>query len=105
MNSLKASRLGRGSSQIFEMIAVRAANVIYYIKLTRNALAADISQEVKGLEALEFQMTRNFDSLRQRRENDKFSGTFKGKIFNWGGRLFAIYCIFRVISVSRTVFL
>jgi hypothetical protein len=34
MNSLKASRLGRGSSQIFEMIAVRAPNVIYYIKLT-----------------------------------------------------------------------
>jgi len=60
--------------------------------------SSDLSQELKGLVALEFQMARNFDVLKTRRENDKFSGTFKGKVFNWGGRLFAIYCIFRVIS-------
>jgi hypothetical protein len=50
-------------------------------------------------------MARNFDALKERRENDKFSATLKGKIFNWGGRLFAIYCIFRVISVSHRIIL
>lgn len=59
-------------------------------------------QELEGLEVLENQMARNFEMLKERRENDRFSGTFKGQIFNWGGRLFAIYCIFRVISVSHS---
>lgn len=62
--------------------------------------ASELSQELTGLEALEVQMTRNFEALQLRRENAKFAGTLKGRIFNWGGRLFTIYCIFRVISVS-----
>lgn len=45
-------------------------------------------------------MARNFEGLKERRENDKFSATLKGKIFNWGGQLFAIYCVLRIISVS-----
>jgi hypothetical protein len=68
-------------------------------------LSASLSQELKGLEALEFQMARNLEALKERREYGKFSGTFKGKIFNWGGRLFALYCVFRVISVSCRIIL
>jgi len=45
-------------------------------------------------------MSRNLEALRQRHEDVKFSGTLKGKLFNYGGRLFAIYCVVRVISVS-----
>jgi len=64
----------------------------------RSDASSDISQELKGLEALEFQMARNLEALKERRENDRFSTTFRGRLFNWGGQLFAIYCIFRVIS-------
>ena len=59
-----------------------------------------MSQELRGLETLEIHMTRNFEALKERREHAKNLGTFKGQLFNWSGRLFAIYCIFRVISVS-----
>jgi len=55
-------------------------------------------QEIKGLEALEYQMSRNLDSLRRRRESMLFSDTFRGKVFNLFGHFFALYCIFRVIS-------
>jgi hypothetical protein len=58
----------------------------------------DDVQELKGLEALEYQMTRNVEALRQQRQKAKFSGTFKGRLLNWFGRVFALYCIFRVIS-------
>ena len=62
-----------------------------------------MSQEIRGLEALEIQMARNFEALKEQHEYAKFSGTFKGQLFNWGGQLFAIYCIFRVISVSMSM--
>ncbi|KAJ6578695.1 G protein-coupled receptor 89 [Mycena vulgaris] len=55
-------------------------------------------QEVRGLEALEYQMTRSLDDLRQRRATAKFSNTFRGKLVNVGGRLFAVYCLLRFIS-------
>lgn len=52
------------------------------------------------MEALEYQMSRNLEVLRQRRERTKFSGTFRGKLYNFGGRLFALYCVARVLSVN-----
>lgn len=56
-------------------------------------------QELKGLEALEYQMTRSLDDLRQRRASAKFSNTFRGKLVNVGGRLFSLYCLVRYFSV------
>lgn len=100
----KSSQHGRVSFQIFEVMAVGLAYVIYQnLNFEHDVTASDLSQESKGLEALELQMSRNFEALKERREHDKFSGTLKGKIFNWGGQLFAIYCVFRVISVSNNV--
>ncbi|KAJ7613720.1 G protein-coupled receptor 89 [Mycena polygramma] len=55
-------------------------------------------QELKGLEALEYQMARSLDDLRQRRATAKFSGTLRGKLVNLGGRLFAAYCLIRYIT-------
>ncbi|KAF9472678.1 G protein-coupled receptor 89 [Pholiota conissans] len=57
-----------------------------------------LSLELKGLEALEFQMTRNLEALRERREAAIFSKTFKGRIFNTMGRLFMAYCMLRIVS-------
>jgi hypothetical protein len=56
------------------------------------------SKEIQGLEALEYQMNRKLEDLRQRQELLKFSRTIKGRLYNWGGRIFAIYCLFRVAS-------
>ena len=59
-----------------------------------------LGQEIFGLEALEFQMARNLDVLKQRQADAKFSKTLAGRVFNWGGRIFAVYCIYRIFSVS-----
>lgn len=57
-------------------------------------------QEIAGLEALESQMARNLEGLKQQRDDAKFSRTFGGRIFNFGGCLFAIYCVYRIFVVS-----
>lgn len=58
------------------------------------------AQEIHGLQALEHQMTRNLDALRRRRDTARYAKTVQGRILNFGGRIFAIYCVFRVVSVS-----
>jgi len=59
-----------------------------------------LAQEVQGLEALEYQMSRNLEMLRERRENARFAATLKGRVFAIAGHGFAIYCVFRILSVS-----
>lgn len=64
---------------------------------------ADLSsatQELNGLLALEYQMARNLEALRQQRAEVKFSQTIQGKLFNIGGRIFALYCVYRIVVVS-----
>ena len=58
------------------------------------------AQEIIGLEALEYQMSVNLDELKQSRDKAKFERTLYGRMFNIGGRLFAVYCVFRTITVS-----
>ncbi|KAI0944771.1 hypothetical protein AcW1_002401 [Taiwanofungus camphoratus] len=55
-------------------------------------------QELHGLESLEYQMSRNLEGLKRRQAEAQFSKTFAGRVFNGGGRLFAIYCVYRIIS-------
>ncbi|KAH9929419.1 Abscisic acid G-protein coupled receptor-domain-containing protein [Fomitopsis serialis] len=55
-------------------------------------------QELSGLESLEYEMSRNLETLKERQADAKFSRTIGGMIFNWGGRLFAVYCIFRILN-------
>ncbi|KAH9924238.1 Abscisic acid G-protein coupled receptor-domain-containing protein [Amylocystis lapponica] len=55
-------------------------------------------QELSGLESLEYEMSRNLEALKQRRANAQFSRTFAGKVFNWGGRMFAVYCVYRIVN-------
>uniref|UniRef100_A0A8H7XX95 Golgi pH regulator n=1 Tax=Psilocybe cubensis TaxID=181762 RepID=A0A8H7XX95_PSICU len=65
-----------------------------------------LTQEIQGLEALEYQMTRNLDVLRERYASAKYAGTFRGRIFNTMGRLFMVYCVIRVISsIYNVIFL
>ncbi|KAJ3516331.1 hypothetical protein NLJ89_g1183 [Agrocybe chaxingu] len=68
--------------------------------------ADGLTQEIQGLEALEYQMSRNLESLRERREAAKFASTIQGRIFHIVGKVFAVYCVIRVISsIYNVVFL
>ncbi len=58
-------------------------------------------QEISGLEALEYQMARNLQALKDHRAEVKFSKTLSGIAFNWAGRIFAIYCVYRILVVRR----
>lgn len=58
------------------------------------------AQEIKGLEALEYQMGMNLEELKHTHEQAKFGRTFYGRVFNFGGRIFAVYCVFRILTVS-----
>ncbi|KAI0742936.1 Abscisic acid G-protein coupled receptor-domain-containing protein [Daedaleopsis nitida] len=60
--------------------------------------SSSLAQEVSGLQALEYEMSRNFEVLKQRQADVKFSKTIAGRVFNWGGRLFAVYCIYRILN-------
>lgn len=62
-----------------------------------------LAQEIQGLEALEYQMSKNLEVLRQRRDNARFATTLKGRVFAIIGHGFAVYCVFRIVSVSVIV--
>jgi hypothetical protein len=57
-------------------------------------------QELRGLEALEADMSRTITALRVRREAAIAAKTLSGRLQNAAGRVLAIYCVFRVINVG-----
>lgn len=50
-------------------------------------------------------MSRRLEAMQQRSADAKFANTLAGKIFNWGGRVFAVYCMYRVVMVRVTFLL
>ena len=69
-------------------------------ELTRESESSTLAQELQGLEALEYQMSKDLETLRGRQENARFATTLRGRVFAIMGHGFAIYCVFRIISVS-----
>ena len=63
-----------------------------------------MTQELRALQVLEHDMTVNLENLRELRSAAQYSRTFKGRIINFGQRIFAIYCMIRVVSVSPSFF-
>ncbi len=59
-----------------------------------------VEQEIRGLEALEYETARKLELLRESRDAAKFNSTWKGRTLNAVGYLFAIYCVVRVFNVS-----
>ncbi|KAM5533491.1 hypothetical protein V8D89_012828 [Ganoderma adspersum] len=57
-----------------------------------------LAQEIAGLETLEYEMARSLDALKQRQADAKFAKTVAGRLFTWGGRVFAAYCVYRILS-------
>lgn len=72
-------------------------------KLTGELESSTLTQELQGLEALEYQMSKDLEMLRQRRENARLATTLKGRVLAIMGHGFAIYCVFRIVSVSVDV--
>ncbi|KAL0065618.1 hypothetical protein AAF712_007396 [Marasmius tenuissimus] len=58
----------------------------------------DLTLEIRGMEALEYEMSQNLDDLRQRHERAKFASTFRGRLLGVFGKVFAAYCVVRIIS-------
>ncbi|KAG6890143.1 hypothetical protein C0995_011436 [Termitomyces sp. Mi166 len=68
-----------------------------------NLRGDDLTQELRGLEALEHHMSMNVELLRARKQAAIYSRTFCGRILNFGGLLFAMYCIARILSCLLNV--
>ena len=60
-----------------------------------------LTQEIAGLETLEYEMARSLDALKQRQADAKFAKTVVGRLFTWG-RVFAAYCLYRILGVRPT---
>ncbi|KAF8064353.1 G protein-coupled receptor 89 [Lyophyllum atratum] len=71
----------------------------WFSRVTPNFRGGDgLSQELRGLEALEYQMSRNVEALKLRRDAAVYSRTLRGRIVNAGALVFAFYCVLRIIS-------
>ena len=70
------------------------SDALYTAELT------SLQNELTGLVALEYQMDRNVESMKRLRAHAQYSRTVQGRALQWAGRLFALYCVFRTLSVS-----
>ncbi|KAJ7038865.1 G protein-coupled receptor 89 [Mycena alexandri] len=96
--------LQRGREEAARRAAAQAPEGTWISRVMPSFRGDENLQELKGLEALEYQMTRSLDDLRQRRASAKFSNTFRGKLVNVGGRLFSLYCLVRYFSCVVNIF-
>ncbi|EKM52448.1 uncharacterized protein PHACADRAFT_164382 [Phanerochaete carnosa HHB-10118-sp] len=77
------------------------ADASWFSKVTSSLSgSSDISsatQELAGLEALEYHMARNLEALKEQQRKAEYSQTVSGRLINWGGCFFAMYCVYRII--------
>ncbi|KAM6493159.1 G protein-coupled receptor 89 [Amanita muscaria] len=66
---------------------------------------SELDQEIRGLEALEYEMVRKVEALRDARDAAKFSSSWRGRAFRVVGYLFAIYCVVRILSALANLFI
>ncbi|PBK85639.1 hypothetical protein ARMGADRAFT_548770 [Armillaria gallica] len=81
--------------------ATRKSNnetVPWYSRVVKTFGSDDISQEIAGLQALEYQMALSLDDKRERQRAHRLSRTLYGRAWNLGGKVFAVYCVIRILS-------
>lgn len=61
-------------------------------------------REIAGLEALEYQMDRNVESMKRSWRDAQYFETWQGQALHWAGVAFSIYCVFRTVSVRPHCF-
>lgn len=79
-------------------------------KVLGNAFATrgendSVRREVEGLEMMEQQVAKSLEAMKLRRKRQRFAQTFRGKVYNFIGIIFAFYCIARVATCTTSVFL
>ncbi|KAK0433202.1 G protein-coupled receptor 89 [Armillaria borealis] len=72
--------------------------VPWYSRVVKTFGSDDISQEIAGLQALEYQMALALDDKRERQRAHRLSRTLYGRAWNLGGKVFAVYCVIRILS-------
>ncbi|KIY71005.1 hypothetical protein CYLTODRAFT_429727 [Cylindrobasidium torrendii FP15055 ss-10] len=73
-------------------------NSTWYKRVASSLGGDDDAQEIRGLEALEYQMGLQLEEQRHARDAAKHERTVYGRMFRLTGRIFAVYCVFRSIS-------
>ncbi|KAG8957136.1 hypothetical protein FRC03_010505 [Tulasnella sp. 419] len=73
--------------------------------ISRDSELTSLQREIKGLEALEFEMTRHLAELKTSKARIQFSKTFLGRIWKWIGWGFGLYCAWRVFSSAINLIL
>ena len=58
-----------------------------------------LQREIDGLIALEYQMDRNLEEMKKLVSASRYNETLGGRILRIAGTVFAVYCVFRSISV------
>ncbi|KAF8509111.1 Abscisic acid G-protein coupled receptor-domain-containing protein [Hysterangium stoloniferum] len=100
---LQLSRAGRKTVSEAQIVAseqalFRIRNDLLERQRQIDRKLSGLRREIQGLEALEYQMTRNLEYLQQGRSASLYAETLHGRIWIWIGQFFAIYCAFRVIN-------
>ncbi|KAI5119350.1 hypothetical protein M0805_004027 [Coniferiporia weirii] len=62
-----------------------------------------VQREITGLLALEYQMDRNLENMKNLHISSQYNRTLQGRILQFAGRLFALYCVFRTLSSILSV--
>ncbi|KAG7441221.1 uncharacterized protein BT62DRAFT_989004 [Guyanagaster necrorhizus] len=70
----------------------------WYSRVVKSFGSDNISREISGLQALEYQMALSLDDKRERQRANRFSRTLYGCAWNLGGKVFAVYCVIRILS-------
>jgi hypothetical protein len=85
------------------LVGQHCSQILTSLNAKHQLLGSALQREIDGMEALEYQMSRNVESLRQLKGRADFARTWKGRCFQVLGRMFALYCIVRTLSVSRLI--
>ncbi|KAI0244403.1 hypothetical protein L0F63_003065 [Massospora cicadina] len=67
--------------------------------------ASSIQAEIDTLDGLERQINSDVDVLQRRKDRAKYSGTWKGRVLDVVGYVFAAYCVYRIfMSLINIIF-
>ncbi len=97
-------KLCHGIRASSKLSAVMIVTTPFLCACTTFLILVPVSQDIAGIQALEYHMALSLDDKRERQRAHRLSRTLYGRAWNLGGKVFAVYCVIRILSV-RTFFL
>ncbi|KAF7296908.1 hypothetical protein MIND_00922600 [Mycena indigotica] len=104
-NELVSAQEGEAGRRRAESAAAAQANATWLSRVMPSFRGDDDTQVLAGLSALEEQMTIRVDTLRQRRLEALRMRTWYGRLVTICGRVFSVYCAFRVLTTMAAFLL